>query len=66
MAENRLYFDAPGAAKETGFSESWARKGFKSGFLPTEALINGVKPVVTGPTLAKKAAEARANRQFKR
>jgi len=61
MAGNTLVvYTAPGVARIVDKSDGWGRLAFKSGAIPTEVLINGKQPAVTGPTMDRIAAKFKA------
>jgi hypothetical protein len=57
-------YDRAGTARFLGRSATWVVEAFKSGALPTELLLNGVRPAITAPTLKKIARTLRDKRKM--
>jgi hypothetical protein len=55
-----VVYTAPGVARIADKSDGWGRLAFSSGRVPTEVLINGKQPAVTGPTMDRIAARLKA------
>jgi hypothetical protein len=62
MAKIQRYLDAPGAAELLNVCSERGRQLFRSGEIPTVALVNGTKPLTTPEALLKVsyARDARA------
>jgi hypothetical protein len=52
-----------GAARARGTSEARSRQLFKAGVIPTEYLIDGVRPAVSPDTLKKVEAKLAASKR---
>jgi len=52
-----------GAARKRGTSEARSRQLFKAGVIPTEFLIDGVRPAVSPETLKKVIAKLDASKR---
>ena len=55
-----VIYDGSGVARAVDKSEGWGRYCFATGIVPTEVLINGKRPAVTGRTLDRMAPGLRA------